>query len=189
MVLFIINITFISLLFIGYRIVKKRLERSILFEVSILYKYIYFFSPLIICLVNLIGTTVLYRRGILFSLLPLLVPICRVSYRIIMNYFGEKEYLNLENKILPIIFREFNKKDITINRSQISLRILDNDEANSKKTLKIVIDIAESTPPITDIKTAISREVKLLFQLQYKTDVRLRDQMKKKNSTKYSVLT
>jgi hypothetical protein len=180
LVLFIINITLISLLFIGYRIVKNRLERSILFDVSILYKYIYLFSPLLICTVNLFGTSVLYKRGISFSLLPLLVPIYRVCYRFIKNYYGEKEYVNLENNILPIVYREFAKKDITINRSQISLRILEDDEPNSKKTLKIIINISENNPLIIDINKAISREIKLLLQSQYKIDVRVRDQYKKK---------
>ncbi|HGG0586951.1 hypothetical protein [Bacillus cereus] len=185
MSIFVINIILLFLLVIIYFVMKKKMGESILFDVSIIYKYLFLYSPVVIFIVNIIFTYILKKEAMLYSLLPLLVPFLYYVYRGKVNIQGEREYSELEDIIIPMVLQEFKKRNINIQHGQISIRISDKEEKGKKKYLNVVLHLPETNQQIVEIKNIIFKEVKMMFQSRYITKVTVREPYKKKNSVKY----
>jgi hypothetical protein len=180
MKLLLINLSLFSLLIIVFFLIKRKLGKNLLFEVTFLYKYIFYFCPFILFLVNIICTFIFLKQSLLLSFIPLLIPIVRLGYKALMNVLDEREYAYLEKTIIPIVMLEFAKINVKIAREQISIRILEKDKSDGRKNLNIVLNVPEINQPILDTQQKILNVLKLLLQSKYITELTLREPYKKK---------
>jgi len=176
-----LNIIVSILLYKTYAKIKQELSKNIMFDVSYLNLLKFTVFPLVFFSVNIIFIYFFHREWILMSFIPLLIPLSRYLKVLISTIQGKKEYNFLEKRVIPLVIREFNKKNIYVHTSDISIRVFD--KVNKQTEVDVVIHMNDFNRLIKAMENVIQEELNLVLQPKgYIIKVIIKLPYKKKNS-------
>lgn len=177
MEILVVNLTLFILLTWSYVLVKKQLQKSIMFDVSILYLLKYTIFPVIVAVVNSIVLYIFFINWITLAVIPLAIPLIRGVIKGIKTFFDKNEYKSLEKIVVPIVLSEFKQKGFIIDIAQISIR------PKQAKKLDIVVNIKEENKWVDIIEKSIENKIRLNLQSKgYLVQVILKSPYKKKEN-------
>lgn len=154
-----VNIISILLFIIVFFYIWKVYERSMFFDISLLYTFVILLAPFILFIINFIFLYINHSSYLYFSFSPLLIPVTYWVYNNITNYNSKKSYR---------YFKSFSSNIIEIAKDN-NLNIYNEDIRIRVKKGKD-IDIILNFPPANDEKQILLliNELEKLVQIMFK---------------------
>jgi hypothetical protein len=122
MIIVIINIIMLFILIIIYKSIDKALSKSLFYDVSVLWFYVVFVSPLTLSIANFFIIIMFVNKHYWFlSLIPMLLPILFFLWHMISKKRNKKKYELIKHEIFPFIISKLQEGNFDITENDIKM--------------------------------------------------------------------